>query len=77
MPIWQLSSLTSQVFATLILDLASVENLNKWIDFIREAGRTEIQIYVVGNKNDLEGDIQNDTRKLAQDIAEKQAEKYK
>ena len=34
-------------------DLASVENLNKWIDFIRESGRTEIQIYVVGNKCDL------------------------
>ena len=34
------------------LDPSSVENLNKWIDFIRESGRTDIQIYVVGNKND-------------------------
>jgi hypothetical protein len=36
------------------IDQLSVENLNKWIDFIRECGRTETQIYVVGNKNDLQ-----------------------
>jgi hypothetical protein len=50
-----------------------VENLNKWIDFVRESGRTEIQIYVVGNKSDMEEQISNDGRKTAQDIAEKQA----
>ena len=36
------------------VDPTSVENLNKWIDFVRESGRTEIQIYVVGNKCDLQ-----------------------
>lgn len=54
-----------------------MENLNKWIDFVRESGRTEIQIYVVGNKCDMEDQISNEGRKSAQDIAEKQAEKYK
>ena len=50
-----------------------MENLNKWIDFIRESGRTEIQIYVVGNKCDLEDDLSNEARKCAQEIADKQA----
>jgi hypothetical protein len=61
----------------IFIDQASVENLNKWIDFIRECGKTEIQIYIVGNKNDLTNDISNEGRKIAQDIAEKQAQKYK
>jgi len=51
--------------------------LNKWIDFVRDAGKTDIQIYVVGNKCDLEEQISNEGRKTAQDIAETQAEKYK
>ena len=66
-----------QVVSALTLDPSSVESLNKWIDFIRDAGRTEIQVYVVGNKNDLEETISNEGRKIAQEIAEKQAEKYK
>ncbi len=40
------------------LDMASVENLPKWIDFVREVGRTEAKIYVVGNKNDLDNEIE-------------------
>ena len=35
----------------------SAENIPKWIDFIREAGRHEIKIYVIGNKSDLESEI--------------------
>ena len=57
--------------------MSSAESLNKWIDFIREAGRAEIKIYVVGNKSDLEEDIDTNVRKYAQDVAEKQAEHYK
>ena len=32
---------------------------------------------MVGNKSDLEDNVSNEARKLAQEIAEKQAEKYK
>ena len=46
--------------------MTSVENLPKWIDFVREVGRTEAKIYVVGNKNDLDSEIQPETRKMAQ-----------
>jgi hypothetical protein len=48
----------SRVINILILDMASVENLPKWIDFVREVGRTEAKIYVVGNKNDLDNEIE-------------------
>lgn len=58
-------------------DVSSIDNLNKWIDFVRESGRSEIHIFVVGNKNDMENQISNDGRKTAQEITEKQAEKYK
>lgn len=34
--------------------MTSAENLNKWIDFIRQAGRTDIKVYIVANKCDLE-----------------------
>ena len=57
--------------------MGSAESLNKWIDFIREAGRAEIKIYVVGNKSDLEEEIEGDIRKYAKEIAEQQAEHYK
>lgn len=33
--------------------MSSADNLHKWIDFIREAGKNDIKIYVVGNKSDL------------------------
>ena len=33
--------------------MASAENIPKWIDFIREAGKKDIKIYVIGNKSDL------------------------
>lgn len=56
--------------------MASAESLNKWIDFIRESGRAEIKIYVVGNKLDLEEEVDNAVRVYAKDIAEKQAEQY-
>ena len=46
--------------------MGSAESLNKWIDFIRESGRAEIKIYVVGNKLDLEEEIDNEVRKYAQ-----------
>lgn len=32
---------------------SSAESISKWIDFIREAGRKDIKIYVIGNKSDL------------------------
>jgi hypothetical protein len=35
--------------------MGSVESVNKWIDFIREAGKKDIKVYVIGNKSDLEG----------------------
>jgi small GTP-binding protein len=46
-------------------DPSSVESLNKWIDFVRDSGRAEIQIYVVGNKTDRENQISNEARKIA------------
>lgn len=36
------------------LAMSSVENLNKWIDFIREAGKNDVKVFIVGNKCDLE-----------------------
>jgi GTPase SAR1 family protein len=36
------------------LAMSSAESLHKWIDFVREAGRNDIKIYIVGNKCDLE-----------------------
>ena len=33
--------------------MSSVENLNKWIDFIREAGKNDVKLFIVGNKCDL------------------------
>ena len=51
------------------IDITSVQNLPKWIDFVREVGRTEAKIYVVGNKNDLDQKIQSETRKMAQETA--------
>ena len=50
-------------------DITSVQNLPKWIDFVREVYRTEAKIYVVGNKNDLDQKIQSETRKMAQETA--------
>lgn len=41
------------------IDMGSAEVIPKWIDFIREAGKAEIKIYVVGNKCDLEAEIVN------------------
>lgn len=34
--------------------MASAESIPKWIDFIREAGKKDIKVYVIGNKSDLE-----------------------
>ena len=56
--------------------MASAENIPKWIDFIREAGKKDIKVYVLGNKSDLESEILGETKKLAEDLAEKQAEFY-
>ena len=56
--------------------MTSAENIPKWIDFIREAGKKDIKVYVLGNKSDLESEILGETRKLAEDLAEKQAEFY-
>lgn len=35
------------------LDMSSAESIAKWIDFIREAGKKDIKVYVIGNKADL------------------------
>ncbi len=34
-------------------DMPSAESIPKWIDFIREAGKKDIKVYVIGNKSDL------------------------
>jgi GTPase SAR1 family protein len=36
------------------LDLPSAESIPKWVDFIREAGKKDIKVYIIGNKCDLE-----------------------
>lgn len=54
-----------------------METLNKWIDFIRDSGRTEIKIFIVGNKNDLETQISSEGRKSAQEVSEQQADRYR
>ena len=43
---------------------------------MREAGKKDIKVYLIGNKSDLDGDIAAETRQNAQDIAEKQTEYY-
>ena len=43
---------------------------------MREAGKKDIRVYLIGNKCDLEGDISAETRRTGQDLAEKQAEHY-
>ncbi|MCB0369062.1 MAG: hypothetical protein KDD45_06300 [Bdellovibrionales bacterium] len=53
--------------------MTSAESIPKWIDFIREAGKKDIKIYVIGNKSDLETEILAETRRMAEEIAEKQA----
>ena len=47
------------------------------MDFIREAGKKDIKIYIIGNKCDLDNEILSETRKMAEDLAEKQAEYYR
>ena len=56
--------------------MSSAENIPKWIDFIREAGKKDIKVYVLGNKSDLDSEILSETRKMAEELAEKQAEFY-
>ncbi|EFX61423.1 hypothetical protein DAPPUDRAFT_273548 [Daphnia pulex] len=34
--------------------LPSAESIPKWVDFIREAGKKDIKVYIIGNKCDLE-----------------------
>jgi Ras-related protein Rab-6A len=58
-------------------DLPSAESIAKWVDFVREAGKKDIKIYVIGNKCDLDNEIVVDARRLAQNITEKQAEYYR
>ncbi len=43
---------------------------------MKEAGRNEIKIYVIGNKSDLEAENTAEIRKLASEIAEKQTDHY-
>ena len=43
---------------------------------MREAGKKDIRVYLIGNKSDLDGEISTDTRSTAQDMAEKQTEHY-
>ena len=43
---------------------------------MREAGKKDIKVYLIGIKSDLDGDIAAETRQNAQDIAEKQTEYY-
>ena len=65
--------------ALIVFDLAtmsSAESLHKWIDFVREAGRNDIKVYIVGNKSDLEQDITPEIRKMAGEISQKQADNY-
>lgn len=57
-------------------DMPSAESIPKWIDFIREAGKKDIKVYVIGNKSDLDSEILAETRKLAEHLAEEQAEFY-
>lgn len=59
------------------LDMQSAESIPKWIDFIREAGKKDIKIYVIGNKSDLDAEISAETRKMAEQIAQKQADFYR
>lgn len=33
--------------------LPSAESIPKWVDFIREAGKKDIKVYIIGNKCDL------------------------
>lgn len=56
--------------------MPSAESIPKWIDFIREAGKKDIKVYVIGNKSDLDSEILAETRKLAEHLAEEQAEFY-
>ena len=56
--------------------MPSAESIPKWIDFIREAGKKDIKVYVIGNKSDLDTEILAETRKLAEHLAEEQAEFY-
>lgn len=71
------SSIRSFKYSWLYIDMSSAESISKWIDFIREAGKTDIKIYVIGNKSDLEAEISGETRKMAEEIASKEADKYK
>lgn len=41
------------------LGLSSAESIPKWVDFIREAGKKDIKVYIIGNKCDLENEISN------------------
>lgn len=41
-------------------DPSAIENLNKWIDFIKDARGNEAQICITGNKIDLEAEIEKD-----------------
>jgi GTPase SAR1 family protein len=49
--------------------LQSAESIPKWIDFIREAGKKDIKIYVIGNKSDLDAEISAETRKMAEELS--------
>ena len=49
--------------------MSSAENIPKWIDFIREAGKKDIKVFVLGNKSDLESEILSETRKMAEELA--------
>lgn len=37
--------------------MTSAESIMKWVDFIREAGKKDIKVYIVGNKSDLDEEI--------------------
>jgi GTPase SAR1 family protein len=47
------------------LDLPSAESIPKWVDFIREAGKKDIKIFIIGNKCDLDSEILSETRQTA------------
>ena len=57
-------------------DPASADSIPKWIDFVREAGKKDIHVYLIGNKSDLDSDISPDIRHSAVELAEQQAEHY-
>jgi Ras-related protein Rab-6A len=48
--VYDITSFISQLH----LDRSSFENLNKWIEFVREERGNEALIVIVGNKFDLE-----------------------